>query len=69
MKLLLEELCLESSVTIRLYTMAVDVLWNASGGIDCLLTESKSGREAWKAQIFIDATGDGDIAALARRLL
>ncbi|PWM82934.1 MAG: FAD-dependent oxidoreductase, partial [Lentisphaerae bacterium] len=65
MKLLLEELCLESSVTIRLYTMAVDVLWNASGGIDCLLTESKSGREAWKAQIFIDATGDGDIAALA----
>ena len=65
MKLLLEELCLESGVTIRLYTMAVDVLWNASGGINCLLTESKSGREAWKAQIFIDATGDGDIAALA----
>ena len=29
------------------------------------VTESRSGREAWSARIFIDCTGDGDAAALA----
>jgi hypothetical protein len=29
-----------------------------------IITESKSFREAWKGKIFIDATGDGDLAAL-----
>jgi hypothetical protein len=28
-------------------------------------TESKSGRQAWSARVFIDATGDGDLAAHA----
>jgi hypothetical protein len=30
-----------------------------------MITESKSGREAWRPPAFIDATGDGDLAALA----
>jgi len=29
------------------------------------VTESKSGRQAWKAPVFIDTTGDGDLGALA----
>jgi hypothetical protein len=30
-----------------------------------LVTESKSGRQAWAAPVFIDTTGDGDLGALA----
>jgi hypothetical protein len=29
------------------------------------VTESKSGRQAWRAPVFIDTTGDGDLGALA----
>jgi hypothetical protein len=35
------------------------------GRLTHVITESKSGREAWQAAAFIDATGDGDLAALA----
>jgi hypothetical protein len=30
-----------------------------------IITESKSGREAWRAKAFVDCTGEGDLAALA----
>jgi len=30
-----------------------------------VITESKSGREAWEGEVFIDTTGDGDLGALA----
>ena len=30
-----------------------------------IITESKSGREAWAGNMFIDCTGDGDLAASA----
>ncbi len=29
--------------------------------LSATVTESKSGRQAWKAPVFIDTTGDGDI--------
>jgi hypothetical protein len=29
------------------------------------ITESRSGRQAWRAKVFIDTTGDGNLAALA----
>jgi hypothetical protein len=31
-----------------------------------VITESKSGRQAWRAPVFIDCTGDGDLGALAK---
>jgi len=40
----------------------------ARDGDNCLavvITESKSGREAWAAKAFVDATGDGDLGAQA----
>ncbi len=64
MKLLLEEMCVEAGVTLQLHTRAAGVI-TAGGRIDCVVTESKSGRQAWRAPCFIDATGDGDLAALA----
>ena len=64
MKLLLEELSLSAGVDIRFHTH-VRAAKVEKGRVTYAITESKSGREAWKAKVFIDCTGDGDFAALA----
>lgn len=62
MKILLEELCIQAGVTIRLFTRLVSTA-QTNGRLTHIITESKSGREAWAGKIFIDCTGDGDLAA------
>ena len=64
MKLLLEDLCTEAGVQIRLQTRLV-AAYRDGHRLTTIITESRSGREAWKAKVFIDATGDGDLGALA----
>jgi hypothetical protein len=64
MKLLLEELCAAAGVRVRLQTRLVAAYRDARR-LTTIVTESKSGREAWRAKVFIDATGDGDLGALA----
>ena len=64
MKLLLDELCTEAGVTIRFHTRVCSAYLKKKR-LTHVITESKSGREAWKANIFVDATGDGDLAAQA----
>lgn len=65
MKLLLEELCRAAGVKVRLYTMAAGVLRRPDGALAGVITESASGREAWRGKVFVDATGDGNLGALA----
>jgi len=66
MKAVCEDLCVESGVTVRLLTSVVGAVRDASGrNLAAVVTESKSGREAWCAKAFVDATGDGDLAARA----
>jgi len=64
MKLVCEELCREAGVRIRLGTMVVAAV-REGRDITAVVTESKSGRETWRARAFVDATGDGDLAARA----
>lgn len=64
MKLVLEELCLAAGVTVHFHTRVVAV-HKVGRRVDAIVTESKSGREAWRAATFVDATGDGDVGALA----
>jgi len=64
MKLLLEELCEEAGVQILLQTRVASALLR-DGKIQEIATESKSGRQAWRARCFVDCTGDGDLAELA----
>ena len=64
-KLVLEELCIEAGVKIRLHTRLVGAILNEKNQLVAVMTESKSGREAWLAQRFIDCSGDGDLAAHA----
>lgn len=65
MKLLLEQMCLEAGVRIQLLTQVVAAGLGHNDRIAFALTESKSGRQAWRAKVFVDATGDGDLAARA----
>ncbi|MDF2924744.1 MAG: glucose-inhibited division protein [Paenibacillaceae bacterium] len=64
-KLVLEQMCEEAGVAVRLHTRIASALTGADGRLAAIVTESKSGREAWRAELFIDATGDGDLAAYA----
>ncbi len=63
MKLLLETMCAEAGVDVRLHTRVVAGYRDQANRLETVITESKSGREAWRARVFIDATGDGDLAA------
>lgn len=65
MKLVLEDMCEKAKVRIRLYTMLTDVIKDDNENIIAAVSESKSGCEAWRGKIFIDATGDGDLAAIS----
>lgn len=64
LKLTMETLCLEAGVHVRLYSPVVAVA-REGARITSVFTESKSGRECWQAPVFIDTTGDGDVAAKA----
>ena len=65
MKLLLDEMCLEADVEVRTHTRVVAAARDTGNRLSLVITESKAGREAWHAKVFIDATGDGDLGALA----
>lgn len=64
MKLLLEEMCAEAGVELRLYCRAVGAR-TENRKITHVLFEGKEGRFAIGGNCFVDATGDGDLAARA----
>ena len=64
LKLLLEELCVEAGVKFQFHTR-VAAAFREGRQLTTIITESKSGREAWRAPVFIDTTGDGDLGAHA----
>lgn len=65
MKVVLEEMCVAAGVKIQLHTQLVGAVVNDQKRLIAIVTESKSGRQAWVADRFIDTSGDGDLAAQA----
>ena len=66
MKIVLDRLCAEAGVEVRLHTHLVAAYRGGDGHrIETVVTESKSGREAWRGKDFLDATGDGDLGYLS----
>jgi hypothetical protein len=65
MKVVLEEKCVEAGVRIQLHTQLVGAVTDRQNRLVAVITESKSGRQAWLADRFIDCSGDGDLAAQA----
>ena len=63
-KVTLDQMCLEAGVRIRLHSWVANAIVDA-GHVSGVIIESKSGREAVLAHTIVDATGDGDVAALA----
>ena len=63
-KLVMLEMLQEAGVELRLYSFVAAPLIE-DGTVCGVITESKSGREAWRSKVVIDATGDGDVAARA----
>ena len=62
MVMVLDELLAEAGVAVRYHTM-VQGAERDGRRIAAMHTASKSGPEIWRANAFIDATGDGDLAA------
>jgi len=64
-KIAIDDLLVDSGVTILLHTLAVGVVMRDERNVHAALVESKSGRAAILGQVFIDCSGDGDLAAWA----
>lgn len=58
----LDELVQENGIESWLHTFYCRALRDESGRIEAVLVENKNGRGAIRAKVFIDATGDGDLA-------
>ncbi len=65
MKLVLEEMCAGAKVEVQLHTRVCAAVTDADKRLTHIFTESKSGREAYAGTVFVDCTGDGDLAAAA----
>lgn len=63
-KLWLEKFCMQAGVEPLYHTRVVGA-YSKNGRLTTIITENSTGREAWTAKIFIDATGNGDLATLA----
>jgi len=64
LKFVAQEMALGAGVALRFHTAFLDSLIE-EGEIEGIVCASKSGLEAFLAEIVIDATGDGDVAARA----
>lgn len=65
LKRIYDDLVLTSGVEVLFHTQVCGVEMADSNHIEALLLSSKAGLQAIQAKIYIDATGDGDVAAWA----
>jgi hypothetical protein len=64
-KIAADDLLAASGTKILFHALAVGVIMHDTQTIDALILETRSGRVAVRAKIFIDCSGDGDLAAFA----
>ncbi|HHW05874.1 MAG TPA: FAD-dependent oxidoreductase [Methanothermobacter sp.] len=62
LKIVLDELVMEAKVKVFLHTYFSDVMRDNRGNIEAVIVENKSGRLAIRSKVYIDTTGDGDVA-------
>jgi len=60
-----DEMVIESGVHLLLFTQVVAAVSKNTGIVDHIVTSSKSGICGYRAKIFVDCTGDADLAASA----
>lgn len=64
-KIAADALLLEAGAKILFHALAVGVVMGGTSTVAALLIETKSGRSAVEARVFIDGSGDGDLATWA----
>ena len=64
MKILLDKMCVAENIDIRFHSFVCGSIRKGEK-LTAVETVSKSGKESFFANIFIDATGDGDLCALS----
>jgi hypothetical protein len=62
-KIAADDLLLSHKVDILFHALGAGVVMHDDNRVDALLVETKAGRRAVRARIFIDCSGDGDLAA------
>ena len=62
-KLAADDLITASGAKVLFHAYATNVVMKNAGVVDALIVETKSGRMAVRGQIFIDCSGDADLAA------
>ena len=65
LKIVYDDLVAEAGVTVRFFTSLVAVECDAAGMAGPLVVGSKAGLSALRAPVYVDCTGDGDLAAWA----
>lgn len=60
-----DDLLLDAGARLLFHALAVAVAMRDATTIDALVVETKSGRRAIRGRMFVDASGDGDLAAWA----
>jgi hypothetical protein len=60
-----DDLVLGAGARLLFHALAVAVAMRDASTIDALVVETKSGRRALRGRVFVDASGDGDLAAWA----
>ncbi len=65
LKRLYDRLVTEAGATVLFHSQFCGVEKSDDGEIDALLVSSKAGLRAYRAKVYVDCTGDGDLAAWA----
>jgi len=65
LKRIYDEMVVSSGVKLLLFTTVIDTVSVNVGVVDHIVASSKSGIRGYKAKIYIDCTGDGDLAVSA----
>src|SRR5438445_13851528 len=64
-KIAADDLLGHHKVDILFHALGAGVAMRGASRIDALMVETRAGRQAVRAEIFVDASGDGDLAACA----
>jgi hypothetical protein len=64
-KIVADEVLQAAGVKILLHALGVGAVMNSETQVEAMLVETRSGRRAIKGQMFIDCSGDADLAAWA----
>lgn len=65
LKVVYDDLVMSQGVSVLFFSSMAAVEMSGKGTVDAVIVANKAGLTAYKAKVFIDCTGDGDLAARA----